>query len=338
MRTPGTGLTFVSVILLAMLFSTLSLCRSVLAGAPTFDRAEAIRAFVSETEKHHLTPGPLDSHRAALWFDRFLEDLDPQQMYFLAADYARFQPFRSRMHDLARRGDTRFADEVRRRYVERVRDACSYAATFLTAAQDFSADEEIPRQYAEYAAGPVPLRERWRLRIKAELLVEKAHGTALSDARKWLGGRYRRVEQQAREMTDERLCEIYLNALAAVYDPHTAYLSPRQVASFTTIVKMSEFTTGLTFRQRRGRWVISSVRSALADRRTRDRLIGWELLAIQRLDGTMHDVVEMPGYDFGQMIRSPWGPLGSDTEVILELQNPATLERRTLTWIRRETF
>ena len=43
MRTPGTGLTFVSVILLAMLFSTLSLCRSVLAGTPTFDRAEAIR-------------------------------------------------------------------------------------------------------------------------------------------------------------------------------------------------------------------------------------------------------------------------------------------------------
>ena len=202
MRTPGTGLTFASVILLAMLFSTLSLCRSVLADAPTFDRAEAIRAFVAATEKNHISRRPLDNQRAAMWFDRFLEDLDPQRMYFLAADSAKFRPFRSRIHDLALRGDTRFADEVRRRYAERVRDACSYAATFLSAEHDFSADEEFPRLYRTYASDQKELRERWRLRIKAELLVEKVHGTPLSDARKWLAERYRRIERQAREMTD----------------------------------------------------------------------------------------------------------------------------------------
>jgi hypothetical protein len=94
---------------------------------------------------------------------------------------------------------------------------------------------------------------------------------------------------------------------------------------------------GLEFRERRGHWLIFNVRPTAADARSK-RLVGWELLAIQRLDGRMCDVVEMPVVDFGQLIRSPSGALGNDTEVVLELQHPATLERRTVSWMRLETF
>jgi carboxyl-terminal processing protease len=242
------------------------------------------------------------------------------------------------MPEMARRGDTQFADQVHQQYAKRVQEACSYAATFLSVEHDFTVDEEFPREFSAYASGPDQLRERWRLRIKAELLVEKAHGTALSVARTWLAGRYRRIERQAQEMTDERFCGIYLNALAKVYDPHTAYLSPKEVVALTRIMTLSEYTIGLTFRERRGRWVIFGGLPTMADAATLQCLAGWELLALQRPDGTMCDVVEMPAVDFAQLIRSPAGALGNDTEVVLELQNPATFERRTVSWIRLGTF
>ena len=100
---------------------------------------------------------------------------------------------------------------------------------------------------------------------------------------------------------------------------------------------MSEYTMGLTFRERRGRWVISNVRPTVADAQTLQRLVGWELLAIRRPDGTTCDVVEMPSYDFVLLIRSPSGELGNETEVVLELQDPVTWERRSMSWIRLET-
>ncbi len=66
----------------------------------TFDLAKTIRGFVDQVEKNHLEGRPLDDRRAARWFDRFLDDLDPQRMYFLQADYAEIQPFRARIVDL----------------------------------------------------------------------------------------------------------------------------------------------------------------------------------------------------------------------------------------------
>ena len=97
---------------------------------------------------------------------------------------------------------------------------------------------------------------------------------------------------------------------------------------------MGNYTTGLQFDKREGRWLIANVTPALAGMGTRQRLVGWELLAIQRLDGTQFDVVEIPDYDFVQLIYSPLWALGSDTEVVLELENPASFERRTVSWIR----
>jgi carboxyl-terminal processing protease len=259
-------------------------------------------------------------------------------MYFLESDVREFQRYEARIDDLAKDGDFEFPQLVRKRYWERAKEAASYAEDFLSVKHDYSVDEECPIRFDAYANKPDQLRERWRLRIKAELLIEKLHGRQESDVKTQLSGRYQRIARQAREMTDERLCQMFLDSLAAIYEPHSGYISPTFLTSITQLVTFRTYNLGLILRQRAGQFVITSLHPSLRDTTTENELVGWSLIAIRRLNGTTLDLVEMHPDDLHQMIRSPSGSLESDTEIILELQNPVTYERVTMSWNRFPSY
>ena len=164
--------------------------------------------------------------------------------------------------------------------------------------------------------------------------METRHGVSLKDAEAQLRSRYTRIARQAAEMTDERLCDLFLNALAACYDPHTGYVRPSEIIAYTTSI-VPPSTLGLGLRESRGEFVITSMHASLYDPAAVRDLIGWHLLAIRQIDGPTYDLVEADPLDLSNLIR--FGPLGNDSEVILELLNPVTFERKSITWIRQPT-
>jgi hypothetical protein len=137
-------------------------------------------------------------------------------------------------------------------------------------------------------------------------------------------------------MDDERLCDVYLNSLAACYDPHAAYLRPSEVALYETGITGPPYTLGLGFGLSRGEFVITSAPPALSGQAAVHELIGWRLLAIRGIDGPTYDLVERDPLDFAELIQ--FGPLGRQTQVILELVNPVTFERKSLAWVRYQAF
>lgn len=301
------------------------------AGEPAFVPKDVIRGTVETLERDSLTRKRLDGPMCSRWLNAFLDRLDPRRMYFLKPDDAEFRRSESRLGELAKVGDFGFPAQVRERYRKRVAEAASYAGECLSLHHDYSLDEEFPAcRFAAYAADVAELRERWRLRIKLELLIEKVHGVPLKDAQTQLRGRYSRIARQARDMTDERLCELFLDSLAKCFDPHSEYWSPEFVDLFS--VRFARpYTLGLYMRETLGEHVIASLHPALSRSVDADKLIGWHVLAIRRIDGPTFDLVEMDPVDLSFLLM--FG-LGRDTEVILELISPATLRRRTITWIR----
>jgi len=300
-----------------------------------FAPGEVVRAFTNLLQRESLGRKRLDGRMSARWLGAFLDRLDPKRMYFLQADEAEFRRTEGRLGDLARAGDFGFPQSVRERYARRVGEAASCAAQSLSLHHDYSVDEEFPIRFATYAADARELRGRWRLRIKFELLLEKTHGVSLRDAETQLRSRYARIARQARGMNDERLCELFLNSLAACYDPHTLYLRPSLAASYRTGV-IRPYPLGLGCRESRGEFVIVSMHPSLSDPAAARELIGWHLLAIRGMDGPTYDLVEADALDFSNLIRD--GALAGDTEVILELMNPVTLERKSMTWVRCTAF
>lgn len=71
-------------------------------------------------------------------------------------------------------------------------------------------------------------------------------------------------------------------------------------------------------------------RCGFESRAANPQLVGHDLLAIRRLDGTIHDLVEIEPEEWDRVMRE----LKSDTEIILELWNPVTLERSSMSWFR----
>jgi carboxyl-terminal processing protease len=312
-------------------------CVGAAAEAP-YAAGEAVRAAVAAFEKGHFTQAPLDKQRSRSWLRTFLERLDPHRMYFLKADLQEFEQSEDRLVEEAKAGDFQFPKRVRERLEQRTKEAALVAETFLAAPHDYTVKEELPLRLDRCAANPDELRERWRLRIKAELLIEKVHGRMAAEVKTQLSGRYQRIAQQACEMSDERLCGIYLDALAKTFDPHSSYLSRDVISSFVDGRKYRSYRLGLALDDRSGRFTIASVSPDFRSAAGRPKIEGWTLLAIRGVERPLVDLVELHPDDLWSLIASPQGPLGSDTEVILELMHPETWQRTSLAWPRVASF
>ena len=297
---------------------------------PEFYPGLALRAAVDQIEREpHLVHRSVGDDLSKKWLMRFLERLDPRRMYFLAEDIALFRASEHGLDDLAKAGSFVLPRTVRTRYRERVAQTVAFAGEWLDQKHEFTVDESCPTEFRDYATSDEELRERWRLRIKLELLTEKANGRPLSDAVDQLQGRYRRIARQASELSDKRLCDIYIDSLAKVCDPNSSY----QLLGAMVFEHIPSWSAGLRFREAHGRLVLGEISSPLNEAEAR-AVVGWELLAIRRYDGSVYDVVEMPLYEVIDVFQSILGPLKKDERVILELLDPVTHERRSVEFSR----
>jgi carboxyl-terminal processing protease len=292
------------------------------------DAGRSVQAAAKLLVEGHISHRPLDDRLSRVWFDTFLLRLDPRRMYFLASDWREFEPFAERLDDLAKEGSFLFPILVRQRLRERVARAGLFAEAAVEADHDYTFDEGVPRKYMTFATTEDELRERWRRRVKLEMLIEKLHGRDAKDVRDQLTGRYRRIVRQARELSDERLCEAYVDTLAQVFDPHAGFVTPFDRASLEITIRIRRYTLGFGLRSIDGKLI---VRGYLAPYRSHmQRYKGWEVLALRRVDGPTIDVVEMHPGDVGRMISDCVAPFGDEGWAIVEVLNPRTLERRTL--------
>ena len=322
---------------------TLASASYVLAQLPTaqtsaaeasFSPSATIKRAVETLEEAHISRQPLNDELSSKWFWAYFDRLDPRRMYFLQADLAEFRPFENRLDDAAKQGRFEFPKLVRQRYRRRVKQAAAWAEEFLVREQEFTNHEELPLGDPGFAMDDNQLRERWRLRIEGELLIEKLHGIAMQDATDRFLARYRRIALQAAKMTDERLCDIYLNTLAASYDPHSSYISPDTLRMFSETATRYQYSLGMPLEQRHGRYLIGSIEVPVSNPLLTEQIVGWELTAIRTADAVTIDLVELPSDELISMTRWADGPLGGNAVVILELLHPVTLERQSLVWTR----
>jgi carboxyl-terminal processing protease len=320
--------------MVSMVASLLFCSSPLLVDAGVEHRRELLRGVTAIFETHHLSAKRLDDAAASRWLAKFVDRLDPKRLYFHAADIDEFRRLENRLDDDAKRGDLSFVELVRKRYRQRTAEAVRIASDVLAAEHDFSIDEQCPLEFEGFAISREVLQERWRLRLKLELLIEKSHGRSRDDIISQLTARYDRIASDAANLSDERLTGIYLDSLAQVYDSHTRYLSAEWCEQLNQTITIKRFRLGIYYRQRGGEFVITNVEPSLSIAQSPDRIIGWSVFGIRALDGTTVDLVEMHPDDFETLVGSTKGALGGDKRVILELRHPVTLERATLDWPR----
>ena len=127
-------------------------------------------------QAYHFSQHSLDDEISQKFFDRYLESLDPQRMYFLETDLEGFAQYRKTLDDATRVGNTQPAYEIFNRFLERV-DQQYMLATELLKTEQFRFDSEekylVNRKDAARPANLEEARKLWRSRLRFEYLSEK---------------------------------------------------------------------------------------------------------------------------------------------------------------------
>ena len=102
---------------------------------------------------NHVSRGKLNDTISKRALNLFIDSLDPLKLYFYESDIAEFKESATKIDDMVRNGDLKFAYDIFRRFTERVDQRVEVALELLEGEFDFSRDEEIitDPEAAQYA-------------------------------------------------------------------------------------------------------------------------------------------------------------------------------------------
>ncbi len=294
---------------------------------------------VDQIRHNHFIKKPLDDSASSEIFDKYVNTLDPGHAYLLQPDLDSLNKYRYRLDEALKHGDLKPAFAIYNTFHARLLkrlDALIVGLEDGVDKIDFDADEklQIDRETAPWSETEAANDALWERRIKASILSMKLNERDLGDIQDLLLKRYRNRLKQARQTRSEDAFQLYINAFASTYDPHTQYLSPRSSENFNMSMSLSLQGIGAVLRTEDDYTsVVRLVTAGPADKagelRPSDRIVS----VGQGERGKLIDVVGWRLDDVVELIRGPKG-----TIVRLELvDNSGDEESSRVIRIKRDT-
>jgi len=206
------------------------------------ERQRRVSKLVSNViERSHYRQSPINDPVSSLVLDRFIEQLDGGRSYFLASDIAEFERFRYQLDDAVVSGQLEPVFTIFNRFQVRNRERVSYALQLLKTEPDFSVEEsfEFDRAKAPWAKTPEELNEIWRKRVKNDAVSLMLTEKPWAETKDVLQKRYERVLKRTEQVTSDDIFEVFMNAFAHVFDPHSSYFSPRNSEEYRIQMSLS---------------------------------------------------------------------------------------------------
>ena len=201
-------------------------------------------------ETRHIAHPSIDDALSTRLLKRYVDAWDTQKLYFLQSDIDGFEKSASDLDNQIESGNVQFATRVFERVRERMFARSEMISKLIDTDHDFGVDEAMITDPDErkWAASVEELDERWRKRIKFDLLMLKLDDTEPDEARKRLHTRYNRNRNFLDQTAGHEILEQYLSAMTHCLDPHSSYMSPQTLADFQ--IQMAQRLEGIGARLR----------------------------------------------------------------------------------------
>ena len=286
-------------------------------------------AITSLMSRQHLTRHPFDNEISNRWLNNYLKMLDSRKLFFTQADVDSFMDYKDQLDDMAKKGDTSFAYRVFKKFLERLDERVKLVDELLPQPQDYTINEDLitDADQISFAKTDAEMRDRWRQRVKFELLElatekprsETANGERATSREKTgrlegkpaqdkISKRYHQLAKRMKQTDNSELLEMYLTALTTSYDPHTSYMSPETLENFEIQMRLNLEGIGAALESPDGETVVKKIipgGAAFKDGRLKpdDRIVG----VGQGADGKIVDVADMKLNDVVKLIRGHQG-------------------------------
>lgn len=257
----------------------------------------------------HYAGRELDDDLSAQMLTRYIEMLDGNRIYFLAADIAQFdKQYGQSLDEALKSGDLSPAYTIYRVYRERLENRVTFALRQLETKPDFTVKESLlfDRSKAPWAKDDAQLDDIWRKRVKNDAIGLLLAGKSWEEAHDMLRDRYQNFLRRTEQITSEDIFDTFMNAYALTLDPHTLYMSPRDSEEFEIRMSLSYEGIGAALQTENEYVKIARILPGGAAAKSKalkpdDRVTG----VAQGTDGKMVDVIGWRLEDVVDKIRGP---------------------------------
>jgi carboxyl-terminal processing protease len=278
---------------------------------------QQVRTLAGVYFKLHFDHHEFDDELSKRTLDSFIKAWDPGKVYFLKADVdGLMKKYATKLDDMILDANCKVIDEVVSLYSKRFQERQAAVTKLIDAKHDFTVDEymAIDRKKMEYATTTEEVTERWRKRIKFQMLQLNGTIKDLAKTREKLHKRYDLLTKRHNEMTSDDVYAIFLNSFSSSLDPHSEYMAPEQLEDFRISTRLSLEGIGAVLRSEEGFTTIQSLVPGGAAAKTGKVKTDDKIIAVAQGAEAPVDVIDMDLREVVKMIRGTRG-----TEVRLTL-------------------
>ncbi len=213
-----------------------------------------VRTMMAYVSQLHFNPKALNDAFSKDLYTYYLENLDGSRRFLTQEDLQVLGSFQYLLDDEIQKGEINFFDSAYSRFNASLLKTQEYYREILSKPFDFNEKEtfELDGDKRSYAKNDAELKDLWRKYLKYETLnrvidkmeAQEAEPTANAEIPK---KSMEELEKEAREATLKSYDDLFgrlqkvkrsdrfgdfLNAISAMYDPHTEYFAPIEKQNF----------------------------------------------------------------------------------------------------------
>ena len=268
-----------------------------------------VKGIVEQFVSMHYAQKPLDDEMSAKIFSLYMNRLDPAHYYFLAADVAEYRKYETRIDDMLLRGNAKLSLDIFERFKTRLSERLAMMEEFMGEDFDFSRDANwtLERDEVPHPETTEEARKIWRTKVKFDLLTLKLGDTSVEDGKERLMKRVRGLWKDYSQYENDDIVSMFLNSMAAAYDPHSSYLAAQDLKNFDISIKLSLEGIGAVLRWEDGYTVVNSIVPGGAAARHGKLKADDRIIAVAQGDQAFESVIDMRLNDVVQLIRGKRG-------------------------------
>ena len=279
--------------------------------SPQPDQSSVDQAVAYVLTHYHYSREPLDPALSAKIFDEYLKELDGGHDYFIKADIDSFAGYRGGLAASIKKGDLSQAFTMYTLFRQRFDERMAFATGLLDKQPDLKSDETLTvgDSPEAWAADRQQLDERWRKRIKNEVIDLMLDGNDWPKTAKLLKRRYSTLAEGMAKISSDDVFNTYMNAYAKALDPHTEYFAPVEYQQFKTQMSLKLEGIGVELQGDEDYVKIGRVLPGSPASRSGLLHVGDRIASVGQ--GESGDFVDVAGWRLDDVVRLTRGPKGT---------------------------
>jgi carboxyl-terminal processing protease len=273
--------------------------------------ANLVRVTATLLEQSQFSHHPIDRELAAKWLDRYLDDLDGRHSLFLQSDVDELRAYLPAMVEATHgEGKISVPRAIFARLLKRMgQQLATFTADLSSGSFVFTGHDRysVDRSHAPRPTDLATAKGLWHEHVRAEYLQEKLSGKKPAEIVRLLTRRHNQQVKTMRDLGDDEILQVYLDALSHVYDPHSNYLGRQEMENMAIGMNLSLVGIGASLRLVDGYCTIHELIPGGPGARSGKLKPGDRIVAVAQARGEPVDVVDMPLTRTVEMIRGPKG-------------------------------